>query len=84
MRMHSVLNMFFQNPSVARRKSDALRSAFLVRVFLPFTSLGSFTYTAVESTKNKKPSHYLLSVEKMATLSLAGVFQKPEGWIEMP
>ena len=52
--------LFSKPLSVARRKSDAYRSAFLDRVLLPFTSLGSFTYTAVESTKNQNPSQYLL------------------------
>jgi RNA exonuclease 1 len=55
-----------------------------------FSSLGSFTCTAAEGTKNKNPAQHLLSVEQMVENDypvpsyLADVFQKPEGWIETP
>ena len=81
---------FSRPPSVARRKRDAYRSVFLVRGLLPFSPLGSFICTAAEGTKNKNPAQYLLSVQKMVENDypipsyLADVFQRPEGWIEMP
>ena len=82
------LTHFYRHLSVARGKRDAYRSAFPVRVLLPFFSLGSFTCTAAEGTKNKNPEQYLLSAEQMfendysVPSYLADVFQKPGGWIE--
>ena len=49
----------FRPLSVARRKRDAYRSAFLVCVLLPFTLLRSFTYITAVGTKNKNPAQYL-------------------------
>ena len=34
--------------------------------------------------RRTKTRHNTSYVDKMATLSLVGVFQKPEGWIAMP
>ena len=78
--MHSILSTFFQ-------RRGAYKNAFLVRVFLPFSSLGSFTCTAGESTKNKNPAQYLLSVEQMVEndyLIPCGCISKSEGCMEMP
>ena len=82
--MHSVLNTFFQTPVSGEEKGDAYRSAFLVRIYLPYSSQ-SFDYTAAERTQYKSLVQYLLSVEQMVEKDYpvpayhADVFQKSEG-----
>ena len=67
-----------------RRIQERISGSCFITVF----PLRSFTCTAAESTKNKNPEQYLLSVEQMVENDypvpsyLADVFRKPEGWIE--
>lgn len=61
----------------------------MVRVF-PCSFIRSLTCIAAKRTQKKYPAQYLFALEVIAKRDhpilsyLAGVFQKPEGWIVTP
>ena len=81
-RMHAVLNTFFQTPVSGEEKKRRIQERISGSCFVTVFPLGSFTCTAAESTKNKNPEQYLLSVEQMTSLSLRILrmyFKGPKG-----
>jgi RNA exonuclease 1 len=91
-RMHSVLNTFFQGPVSGEEKKRRLleRIAGPSLLHNPFLSLRLITPTTAERAGRKDPSKYLLTVEQMVENDypvpsyLADVFKAPDGWIETP
>ena len=76
--------LFSRPLSVARRKRDACRSAFLVRVLLSFSTRIVYLYRS-GGHEEQEPGTVPLKCRTNdfpVPSYLADVFQKPEGWIE--
>lgn len=87
--MHSVLNTFFQTPVSGEEKKRRIQER-ISGSCLPSPPHSGRLYTSGERTQNKNPAQYLLTTEQMVENDypvpsyLADVFQKSEGWIELP